>query len=57
MYCLYPIYDLNKMSPNNSNSSEDRNITNYTAKIVIFSIAIGIVLSFLIGYVVNGGWK
>ena len=51
------MYDLHKMSSNNSNSSEDKTIANYAVKIVAASIAAGIVLSFLIGYVVNGGWK
>ena len=45
------------MSSNNSNSSEDKKLANWAVKVVAASIAAGIVLSFVIGYVLNGGWK
>ena len=45
------------MPPNNNNPSEDKRIVNWAVKVVAVSITAGIVLSFLIGYVLNGGWK
>ena len=49
--------DLNKMSSNNSIPSEDKITVNWAVKVVAASMTLGIVLSFLIGYVLNGGWK
>ena len=49
--------DLDNMSSNNGNPSEDKRTANWAVKVVAVSIAAGIVLSFLIGYVLNGGWK
>ena len=56
MYSLYVIHDRNKMSTNSSNSSEDKRVANYAVKIVAVSISVGIALSFIFGYVINGGW-
>ena len=51
------VYDLDKMSPNQDNPSEDKRVANWAVKVVATSISVGIVLSFVIGYVINGGWK
>ena len=51
------VYDLDKMSSNQGNPSEDKRVANWAVKVVATSIAAGIVLSFVIGYVINGGWK
>ena len=56
MYSVCITYDRNKMSSNNSNSSEDKRLANYAVKVVAVSITVGIVLSFIFGYVINGGW-
>ncbi|MGI9565736.1 MAG: hypothetical protein ACR2LL_01825 [Nitrosopumilus sp.] len=45
------------MSSNNNNFPEDKRKANWAVKIVTISIAAGIALSFLIGFIINGGWK
>ena len=40
-----------------NNSPEDKRRANWAVKIVAASIAAGIALSFLIGYVLNEVWK
>ena len=51
------IYDPDNMSSSQGNPSEDKKVANWAVKVVAASIAAGIVLSFVIGYITNGGWK